>query len=179
LVNGAPQSTEYQAMAALASPAAESTRESAAVSVNVRSFKPGQPEGGEFLYGLRDLGETTAALTRLSDGGYFTIVNETVDVTDGGVSGVVFGDVIEFAPDDTPRAVDKSGILFAPRDIGERLIQTVYGFEPDLHFPKNLRTEFSIHPEKRGYADTNKIVWELSEYESFLPERPMPPWPNR
>ena len=45
----------------------------------------------------------------LAADGYFTIVNETVDTADGGVSGVVLGDIMEFAPLDTPRGVEKPG----------------------------------------------------------------------
>ena len=50
--------------------------------------------------------------------GLYTILNETVDVQDGGVSGVAFGDTLEFAPGDTPRCVEKPDAAGFPRDLG-------------------------------------------------------------
>src|SRR5262245_1920802 len=64
-------------------------------SVNVRSFTPDNPKSREFIYGLRSTADAFAAVSRLATTGLNTIVNETVDVNDGGVSGVVLGDVIE------------------------------------------------------------------------------------
>jgi hypothetical protein len=74
--------------------------------VNVRSFMPDDPRSREFVYGLPTTDEAVATLRRLTAEGLHTIVNETIDISDGGVSGVVQGDTIEFAPDDTPRYVD-------------------------------------------------------------------------
>src|SRR5947209_8155075 len=43
-------------------------------SVNVRSFRPDQPKGGEFIYGLTSLLDVSAAVRRLAAGGVYTIV---------------------------------------------------------------------------------------------------------
>lgn len=87
---------------------ADLIRKSVERSVNVRAFDPEQPKSHEFLYGLSDVAEAVGHVRRLAAEGLFTIANETVDVGDGGVSGVIYGGVIEFAPDDTPRCVETS-----------------------------------------------------------------------
>src|SRR6266403_5246622 len=53
-------------------------------SVNVRSFEPGSAKSKEFIYGLTVADEVTAHVTRLGANGLYTIVNETIDVNDGG-----------------------------------------------------------------------------------------------
>src|SRR5437762_1260223 len=67
-------------------------------SVNVRSFDPTQPRGHDFIYGVTDAAVAVTEVRRLARAGLFTIVNETIDIHDGGVSGVAAGDVVEFAP---------------------------------------------------------------------------------
>ena len=67
-------------------------------SLNARNFEPEDPKSREFLYGLEAIDSVIAALRRLADGSLFPIVNEAVDVHDGGASGVAYGDVIEVAP---------------------------------------------------------------------------------
>jgi hypothetical protein len=59
-----------------------------------------------------------SAVERLSLQGLHVIANETIDVHDGGVSGVVLGGTIEFAPDDTPRCVEEPGVTSLPRRWG-------------------------------------------------------------
>ena len=78
-------------------------------SVNIRSFEPDRPKSREFVYGRKTTQSVERNLRRLAAEGMLTIVNETVDVNDGGVSGVAFGDLLEFAPGDTPRCVEKPG----------------------------------------------------------------------
>lgn len=147
-------------------------------SVNVRSFTPESPLSREFIYGLKSVDEVTSAVLRLTREGLHTIVNETVDIHDGGVSGVILGNLIEFAPDDTPRAVEKPGTASLPLGWGSRLLVTVYGFEPDLAVPENTRLEFSIHPKPRGWRHTHTLGWEIAEHEGLgLP--PPIQWPNR
>src|SRR5208337_823512 len=80
-------------------------------SVNVRSYHPEHPKSREFIYGIRNVESAEAAVRKLASQGLYTIVNETVDVNDGGVSGVALGDVVEFAPGDTPRCVEKPGTV--------------------------------------------------------------------
>src|SRR5262245_8042218 len=56
--------------------------------VNVRSFKQGQLSGNPFHYGISSVSEAIGIVRQLAHDGFYTIVNETIDVNDGGVSGV-------------------------------------------------------------------------------------------
>lgn len=146
--------------------------------VNVRSYEPSSPRSREFVYGLRTVEETMAVLDRLAAEDLHLIVNETIDIHDGGVSGVVQGQLIEFAPDDTPRCVEKPGAASLPLAIGLNILNTVYGFSAELSFAQGSRVEFSIHPKPRGYHQRHTIVWELErDAPSFLPAALT--WPNR
>ncbi|GAJ96256.1 hypothetical protein G6M08_21865 [Agrobacterium rhizogenes] len=146
--------------------------------VNVRSYEPNSPRSREFVYGLETIDAVLETIARLSDESLHLIVNETIDIHDGGVSGVLQGQLIEFAPDDTPRCVEKPGIASLPLHLGSRILQTVYGFSPDLNFPPNARVEFSIHPRARGYHQRHTIVWEFEpDVSDFLPAAVH--WPNR
>lgn len=151
---------------------------SAESSINIRSFTPESPLSREFIYGLKRPDDVVAAVERLTREGLNTIVNETVDIHDGGVSGVILGNVVEFAPDDTPRAVEKPGTASLPLGWGLRLLAGIYGFEPDLVVPSNTRLEFSLHPRPRGWRDTHTLGWEIAEHQGLeLP--PLLQWPNR
>lgn len=146
-------------------------------SVNVRSFDPNQPKANEFIYGLRSENEALEAVQRLANDGLYTIVNETVDVKDGGVSGVAFGDIIEFAPGDTPRAVEKPGTVAFSRDHGLRVLELVYGYRPTLDYPHDARVEFSLHPTRRGVRKDHTIVWELERVKHARVSAQLR-WPN-
>src|SRR5205823_8063120 len=98
--------------------------------LNIRSYTPEAAKRREFLYALDAAADVMAALRRLAAAGLYTIVNETLDVNDGGVSGVALGDLLEFAPGDTPRCVEKPGTAAMSRERGLRLLETVYGFRP-------------------------------------------------
>src|SRR6266849_8518713 len=100
--------------------------------VNVRSFKPDNFQGNEFIYGLSDASAVVDQIRRLAGLGFFIIVNETVDVNDGGVSGVAQGSVIEFAPGGTPRVVDSARPVSLRLATGLSVLTSVYGFEPEL-----------------------------------------------
>jgi hypothetical protein len=147
-------------------------------AVNIRSYRPEQPKGGEFLYGLMDVEVVLGHLRRLAAEGSHTIVNETVDVMDGGVSGVAVGDLIEFAPQDTPRCVEKPGACRFPREIGVEVLGHVYGFRPFLDFPPDLRVEFSLHPLRRGVRHEHTIIWEI-EHVGEIHAQVDVSWPNR
>jgi len=147
-------------------------------SVNIRSFEPDNPKSRTFIYGKKSAESVAVDVRRLAAEGLYTIINETVDVHDGGISGVAYGDVIEFAPGDTPRCVEKPGTACLGRLLGLRMFQTVYGLSPALPDRPELRVEFSLHPLRRGYFYDNTIIWEIEE--------PGPPptdadisWPNR
>ena len=146
-------------------------------SVNVRSYHPDSPKSREFVYGLKTTDEAVDTVRRLAAQGLYTIVNETVDVHDGGVSGVVAGDAIEFAPDSTPRCVEEPGTAALPRSAGLRVLRTVYGFVPDLGYSSDLRVEFSIHPKRRGFRSSHTLVWEI-ERLTHRPSAPEVSWPN-
>lgn len=147
-------------------------------SVNVRSYEPASPQSREFLYGLKSVEQVVGAVERLTAEGLHTIVNETIDIHDGGVSGVVMGDVIEFAPDDTPRCVEKPGTASIPRAWGQELLATVYRIPVVFDVPPSSRLEFSIHPRPQGWRHTNILAWEYSEEEN-LPSIIRSEWPNR
>ncbi len=146
-------------------------------SVNVRSYTPERPKSREFVYGVRSAADAARHIRRLAGEGLYMIANETIDVHDGGVSGVIFGNLIEFAPGDTPRCVEKSGTVAFSRSLGLRVLETVYGFRPALDFDPRVRVEFSLHPMRRGVRQDHTIVWEM---ESFTSTPAVPPvrWPN-
>jgi hypothetical protein len=147
-------------------------------AINIRSYAPDNPRSREFHYGLKSAREALEIATKTSSDGLFVIANETVDVNDGGVSGVVQGDVMEFAPDDTPRCVEKPGAASLSRSWGLRLLRAVYGFEPEIPDSRHARIEFSIHPKPRGWKQTHTLFWEYEEDPS--PPAPVAlTWPNR
>jgi hypothetical protein len=153
-------------------------RRSADGTINLRSYSPDSPRSREFLYALKTVEEAIAGAQRLAGDGLSIIANETVDIHDGGVSGIIQGDVIEFAPDDTPRCVEKPGVASLPKAWGYALLKTVYGFEPDIDAAHNSRLEFSIHPKPRGWKQNHTLAWEYEE----LPDVSIEPsfaWPNR
>lgn len=148
-------------------------------SVNIRSFEPHNSKSKDFIYGLMLTSDVSANVTELASKGLYTIVNETIDVNDGGVSGVVLGNILEFAPGDTPRCVEKPGTVSIERQLGLRLLETVYGFMPTLqHYRSSERVEFSIHPIRRGTLEDHTIVWEVEDV-GFSQSSASTTWPNR
>lgn len=146
--------------------------------VNVRSFLPEDPKSKPFRYDIRAAAEAVETARDFSSQGLFIIVNETIDVNDGGVSGVAFGDVIELAPGDTPRCVEKPGTASFARGAGLRLLERVYGFRAALDYDPRTRVEFSLHPLRRGFLNDHTIIWELEsvgESHAVADTR----WPNR
>lgn len=149
---------------------------SCAQSVNIRSFIPGDHQSKEFVYGLKSVDDVVANLNRLGSQGLYLIINETIDVNDGGVSGVAQGDLIEFAPNDTPRCVEKPGACSLPRVIGDGILQTVYRTKLGLNGIG--RSEFSVHPLPCGNRGERVILWEYEETAPHAEAAP-PSWPNR
>ncbi|MBR0941582.1 hypothetical protein [Bradyrhizobium liaoningense] len=153
-------------------------RRSSDFAVNVRSFEPFNPRSREFIRNLNNVDEIVEHVFRLSAAGLTTIVNEAVDVADGGVSGVATPQTLEFAPDATPRVVEEEGVARLPREWGDKLLETVYGFKPETPTGENLRIEFSIHPKPRGWLARHTILWEKEILdEPLIPARAT--WPNR
>jgi len=147
--------------------------------VNVRSFVPGDGQAKPFVIGLTSVSDVASvARQRLAEGLWF-ILNETIDPSDGGFSGVADGDRAEFAADDTPRAVDKkNGSCALPRAWTEMLVAIVYGHKIDLSLAQDMRFEFSVHPGPRGWRNSPFLGWELGPRE--VPDgRVRIFWPNR
>lgn len=138
---------------------------SAEGSVNIRSFSETHSQSREFLYGLKNRDEVVSAVGRLAAEGSFTIVNETIDVSDGGVSGVILDSIVEFTPDATPRGVEKGGFATLPVNWAEEAFRTVYGFAPDFEQARGGRLEFSLHPRPRGYGMSHVLYWEYEIHE--------------
>jgi hypothetical protein len=151
---------------------------SAEQSINLRSFTPEIPQSRDFYYGIRSADEAHTIASKLSAEGLFIIANETVDVMDGGVSGVLQGGVMEFSPDDTPRCVEKPSVASLPLDWGISVIQRVYGFEPEIVDVIKGRLEFSIHPKPRGWKQSHTLMWEY-ESSTAVPTEALLNWPNR
>ncbi len=147
-------------------------------SVNIRSYIPDDPKSKPFDYGLSSLDAIGNIVKNRIRDGLFVIVNETIDISDGGVSGVAEGGIIEFAPDDTPRCVEKPGTVSVPQDVAENLFRTVYGVEPNTGTDPSERLEFSIHPNPRGWRKTNTLAWEIDKTSNEIFE-PHLTWPNR
>lgn len=163
--------TNREAIALLLSASPEGT-------INLRSFTPDSPRSHNFHYGIADIDQALAIVDSFSSDGLFVIANETVDVSDGGVSGVVQGGVIEFAPDDTPRCVEKDGVASLPIGWGLSLLRRVYGFQPEIVDAGRGRLEFSIHPKPRGWKKTHTLMWEY-EASDCAPANANLGWPNR
>ncbi len=130
-------------------------------SINLRSFTPESPQSREFVYGITSLDEADDHAQRLGREGLYVIANETIDIHDGGVSGVSMANIVEFVPDDTPRGVEKPGAASLPKEWGSRMLSTIYGIQPDIDLGPDLRMEFSIHPKPRGWRHSHTIGWEL------------------
>jgi len=150
-------------------------------SVNIRSYDPERPEGNPFLKRLTSVDTVLSALKELSDNrGLHTIVNESIDEHDGGVSGVAYRSVLEFAPDATPRCVDDDQVetCILPFELGMALLKSVYNFEPDLLGRDGARVEFSVHPKERGWRPSNTVIWQVEQRpNSDLHVEPV--WPNQ
>lgn len=172
---GDPPNARYESMRAAIQRLIERSPDS---TVNVRSYKPHDPRSWPFVYGLANLDDVVSHVDRLIGEGLHVIVNETVDVSDGGVSGVVEGEIAEFAPDDTPRCVEKPGTASLPLNWALRTIAIVYGFRPEIDLGPDVRLEFSVHPRPRGWRGTRTLGWELEKLESVC-LKPTLHWPNR
>jgi hypothetical protein len=134
--------------------------------INIRSFKPEMRQGNEFIYGLTDTLTAVSAINRLTSSGMFVIANETIDVNDGGVSGVSQGGLFEFAPGATPRIVENGAVATLNEPEAVHILSEVYHVPPDLPKEPDLRVEFSIHPHRCGVKNTNTILWEAEETDA-------------
>ncbi len=147
-------------------------------AVNVRSYHPHQPESKPFVMDLRTVDDAVAVLQARAGEGLHAIMNEYVDECDGGVSGVAFGNTMEFAPDATPRAVERAGAARLTRQMGANILRTVYGVAPDIGGASDERIEFTITPLRSGVANTQTLVWESRKMEA-APQTADVRWPNK
>lgn len=148
-------------------------------SVNIRSYSPDAMKGNQLIYNkkIEDINEILNIIKRNREEGKYSIVNENIDINDGGVSGVVLGNIIEFSPKDTPKCVDKEGVCLLPREFGYDILEKVYGFRPEINFDSNYRVEFSIHPNRQGLNKEHTIIWEYENYDS-ISYKSIISWPN-
>jgi hypothetical protein len=147
-------------------------------SVNVRSFLPHRGKGNPFIYGLSSAGDAISCVRNLASQGFYTIVNETIDVDDGGVSGVSSGGIVEFAPGETPRTVEQAGAASLPVDIAEFILSMIYGSELQLPAAPNRRFEFSVHPEPVGSKKERLLLWEVERVAPIELQASIM-WPNK
>jgi len=153
-------------------------------NVNIRTFRPEKPDGNPFLpgpkFGFHDPATVAAKVKELLAEGFHLIINENIDPSDGGFSGVLYGDLFEFASRDIPRCVEKAGCARLPRAMALDLIQAVYGFNFEVPFTADFRVECSVHPGRVGYLGVRQIVWEAERKDQIsLPGWITPNWPNR
>ena len=155
--------------------------------INVRTFLLEKPDGNPFFMGpssgFKDPAVAAECISKHIQQGYYVIINENIDPSDGGFSGVAMGDTVEFAACDIPRCVDKEDEIpcaSLSRSLTRRLIRKVYGFNLVFPFPSTWRIEFSVHPGPVGYFGEKMIIWQAEEMPALeLQSAPLPVWPNR
>lgn len=151
--------------------------------VSIRSFLPERPDGNPHFMGSKGFEtpmKVSAKVQELMAQGFYIMITEEVDVYDGGVYGVMLGNIVEFATRDTPRCVEKSGCAALPRFVMPDFVQTVYGHSFNIPYDRSYRVEFSVHPSRIGYGNQHQIIWQIeqTEHGGEVPE-PKPYWPNR
>lgn len=152
--------------------------------VNIRSFLEEKPDGNPFFMGRKHNLKTPAQIAQktreLLAQGFHVILNEEIDVMDGGFSGVLLGNVAEFATRDVPRCVEKPGCAVLPRLVMLDFARRVYTRRINIPYDRGYRVEFSVHPAPVGYAREHQIIWQIEKTERGreTPE-PTPYWPNR
>jgi hypothetical protein len=156
--------------------------------VNIRTFLPTSPDGNPFYKGRKEqwasIVEPADIVRRHIREGLHVIINEDIDVNDGGFSGVMMGEIAEFAPQDTPRCVEENNFnprcAVLPRPEMERLVQVVYERRIGFPYSRNHRIEFSVHPGPVGYLRAPYILWQEEAIEPGTgPKSVTPSWPNR
>lgn len=157
-------------------------RESGAASVNIRSFRPGHASGNPFAYDISDPAVVAAKTREFLGQGLSVIVNELIDVADGGISGTFMPErgicgtpdvsgVVEFAPGDTPRCVEHEAERL-PLAVFLPVVSNVWGRNVAGDFRQMLmrcakmsggipgRVEFSLHPRPCGVRKEHAVLWQ-------------------
>ena len=163
--------------------AAEAILRTGAPYVNIRSFLPEKPDGNPFFFGRKGFetpDKISAKAQELASQGFYIILNEEIDVNDGGFSGVLLGNVAEFATRDIPRCVDKPGCAVLPRLTALEFARIICGHRINVPYDRGYRVEFSVHPGPVGYGKQHQIIWQIEKTGRGreAPE-PNPYWPNR
>jgi len=151
--------------------------------INIRSFLPDKPDGNPFFMGrqgLETVEKISCKVQELLSQGFYIIVNEEVDINDGGFSGVLLGNVAEFATRDVPRCVEKPDCAVLPRLKMLDFARVIYGHRINIPYERRYRVEFSVHPGPVGYGKEYQIIWQIESTErgQEIPE-PKLFWPNR
>ncbi len=148
-------------------------------SVNVRSFDPlSASRSTRFVYGIETSDSVLDCVQANANDGLYSIVNETIDVNDGGVSGVLDDGVVEFGSDATPRGVESDKFGTLPRRVANSILESVYEVSAPLGNLDVGRVEFSIHPQPVGTRGEHVIVWEQGDSELKDAEPPPAAWPT-
>ena len=148
-------------------------------TVNVRTFYPDGPRRqGKFTYGLDRLTDVWSAVLDAARNGCYSIVNETIDTHDGGVSGVYTSAVSECAPDATPRVVERGDTFGGPSSLVAGVLDLIYGVDSRSVLTGSERLEFSVHPGPEGSRNERIIIWEASAAPREISHRPSVEWPN-
>lgn len=164
--------------------AADTILKTGAPFVNIRSFLPEKPDDNPFFmgrkHGLKTPVQIAEKARELLAQGFHVILNEEIDIMDGGFSGVLLGNVAEFATRDVPRCVEKPGCAVLPRLTALEFARVVYSHRVNIPYDRSHRVEFSVHPGPVGYGRQHQIIWQIEQTERGreLPE-PRPYWPNR
>jgi len=151
--------------------------------VTIRTFDPSDPKSRPFLKGIGNMVEAAKKVRELAQQGLHTIIHEEI-IDDLNLSGVIVGDVIEFAPLTTPRCVEpaeiaKHGIPASlPRELGIKLLEKIFGIKINLDYPRTTRVEFSLFVKKYGHKQDHVMIWELEEVGQAT-TLPLWDWPNR
>jgi hypothetical protein len=151
---------------------------SASGTVNVRTFRPESGKGNPFHYGLHSAADAAALIDSYAASGLHVIMNETIAVDDGGVSGVRFAGVTEMAPGGTPRIVEEPGVCSLDDALADRVLSALYHLELPFGRDPMRRVEFSVHLVPCGYRMQRTIVWELEHVDAGALEGQLR-WPNR
>ena len=141
-------------------------------TLNIRTFTPTNHQGNPFIYGIASADEVVAKIKELRAAGYYVIVHETIDVNDGGLSGVISHGYVECAPGYTPRLVENcpGGAAVFTTEEFSRVLDVIYGGMVGFEWEKftnevdteHDRIEFSIHPRRLGLFAKNYLAWEVA-----------------
>ena len=149
--------------------------------VNIRTYKLDDNMSHPFIQNLSTIDEIYSYLEKFKEQKLYTIVSETVVTNDGGVSGIMDSDIVEFAPGITPRDIENlSSIEIAklPREMGCAILECIYGTTlAPFKYEKNKRIEFSTHPKPIGSSNNNKLFWQIDKSTAHI-DAPDICWPN-